>query len=146
MIFLGKRKHGLGQKRGRFDMHRKLARPGPEQITADTDVIADVEQLVELEIVIANCVLADVYLEAFTFLLQCGETRFALGANGHQSTSDSYVNTLRFKLLAREAVVRGANGGDAMGDRVLIRVCGIAQGFDLGQLLLAERIETALKF
>ena len=61
----------------RFDVDGELACAGAEEMAADTDVVAEVEEFVECEGVFAGIVFADVDLEALAALLELREAGFA---------------------------------------------------------------------
>ena len=71
-----------------MDLEGELAGAGAEEVAADADVVAEVEELVEGEGGLADVVLADVDLEALAALLELGEAGFALDADGHEAAGD----------------------------------------------------------
>ena len=80
----------------------ELAGAGAEEVAADADVIAEVEELVEGEGVLADVVFADVDLEALAALLELREAGLALNADGHDASGDRDVDR-----RVRIRVVRG---------------------------------------
>ncbi len=64
VVLLRQGKHGLGEEGDAFRRGRLARRAGAEEIAGDADVVAEVEQLVEVEGVLADGVFADVDLQA----------------------------------------------------------------------------------
>ena len=93
----------LARKVMRLDMDGELAGAGAEEVAGDADVVAQVEQLVELKALLADSVEADVDLQAFAALLQLGEAGFALGADGHDAPGDCDYGPLRVQHFGARA-------------------------------------------
>ncbi len=106
------------------DVDGELAGAGAEEMAADADVVAEVEELVEREGVFADVVLADVDLEALAALLELREAGFALDADGHDASGDGDVDGrgCGFELFGGEGVVGGAQLGDSVGGGVAVGV------------------------
>jgi len=155
VVLVGQGEHGLGedgegaQVVEAADVDGELAGAGAEEVAADADVIAEVEELVEGEGVFADVVLADVDLEALATLLKLGEAGFALDADGHDASGDGDVDGVGFELLCGEGVVGAAQlrDGVAEGVAVGIRRLGVAEagelaeGGDLLELVAALLVE-----
>ena len=77
----------------------ELAGAGAEEVAADADVVAEVEELVEGEDVFADVVFADVDLEALAVLLELREAGFALDADGHDAAGDGDLEVQRARAL-----------------------------------------------
>ena len=88
VILLRQREHGLGEEGDGVDVHGQLAGAGAEEIAGDADVVAEIEQLVELEGLLAHGVEAHVDLQALAALLQLRKAGLALGADRHQASGD----------------------------------------------------------
>ena len=114
VIFLRQREHGLGEKGEPLDMDGELAGAGAEEIAGDADVVAEVEELVEREALLADGVEADVNLQALAALLQRGEARLALGADGHDAAGDGDGCAVGLELFGGGAVPLGADFGDTV--------------------------------
>jgi hypothetical protein len=71
-----------------------------KEVAADADVVAEVEELVERECLLADGVEADVDLEALAALLQGGEAGLALGANGHDAAGDGHGGAVASRASA----------------------------------------------
>ena len=69
-----------------------------EEVSLHADVVADVEQLVELKAFFADVVEPDVNLQALAALLKMREAGLALHANGHDASGDADVDARRFQL------------------------------------------------
>ncbi len=91
----------LARKVELFDVDGELAGAGAEEVAADADVVAEVEELVEGEGVLADVVLADVDLQALAALLELGEAGLALDADGHDASGDADVDWARRLRAAR---------------------------------------------
>ncbi len=106
VVLVGQGEHGLGEEgdagllgRG-GDVDGELAGAGAHEVAADADVVAEVEELVEGEGVLADVVFADVDLEALAVLLELGEAGLALEADGHDASGDGDFFAVGFELLA----------------------------------------------
>ncbi len=157
VVFVGQGEHGLGEEGdggvvadfGYVD--GELAGAGAEEMAADADVVAEVEELVEGEGVFADVVLADVDLEALAALLELREAGLALDADGHDAAGDRDLDGMGrgFELFGGEAVVGGAQLGDGVGGRVAVGVgrfgvaetFGLTEGGDLLELVAALLVE-----
>ncbi len=89
---LRQRQQVFAEKRDLFDVDAEFAGARAKQISADADVVAEVEQLIELESFFADCIFLDVNLEALAALLQVSESGFAHQADGHNASSDADVH------------------------------------------------------
>ena len=81
---LGHGEQRLGEELELLDVHAQLAGARAEQVAFHADDVADIEQLEELEIALADRVLLDVDLQALAVLLQVRESRLAHVAQRHQ--------------------------------------------------------------
>ncbi len=81
-------------------MHRQLARTGAEQVAFHAHDVAQVEQLVELELAFGNGVLLHVDLQARSLLLEMGEAGLAHPAHRVQAPANAHVYAIRLQLLA----------------------------------------------
>ncbi len=99
MPFFGEGKQVLRQERDFFDVHGEFAGAGAEEISADADVVAEVEQLVEFESLFADRVFLHVNLEACPSLLQVGESGLAHQANGHDAPGHAHIDARILQLL-----------------------------------------------
>src|SRR5436190_12454794 len=97
-------------------MDAQLAGPGAEQIPANADVVAEVEQFVELEGVIADRVLLNVNLQTLAVLLQVRETGFAHQANGHDAARHSYVHRRALEFLGGAVAVACEDLGNGVSE------------------------------
>ena len=98
---LRQREHGLGEKGQPLDVDGQLAGAGAEEVAGDADVVAQVEQLVEREALLADGVEADVDLQPLAILLERGEAGLALGADGHDAPGDGDGDAVGFESLGR---------------------------------------------
>ena len=95
-------------------------------MTADADVIAEVEEFIEREGVFAGVVFADVDLKALAALLELRESGFALDADGHDASGDGDVDGRGggLELFGSEGVVGGSQLGDGVSGGVAVGVRG----------------------
>ena len=63
-----------------------------KQVSADADVVAEVEQFVELESLVADGIFLDVDLQPLAALLQVGESGLAHEADRHDASGDADVS------------------------------------------------------
>ncbi len=89
---LRKRQQVLGQERDLVDVNRQFVGLGAEQVSAHADVVADIEQLEQLEALFADRVLLDVELQPLALLLQVDEGGLAHGANGDQAAGHPHIH------------------------------------------------------
>ena len=94
----------FGKKRQRLHVHRQLAGARAEQIAGDADVVAQVEQLVEREALLAHRVQPHINLQPLALLLQRGKAGLALRADGHDAPGDRDRDAVRLKLFAGRLV------------------------------------------
>ncbi len=157
VVLVGQGEHGLGEEGdGRavadfFDMDGEFAGASAEEMAADADVVAQVEELVQRERVFADVVLADVDLEALATLLELRESGFPLNTDRHDAAGDADVDGCwgGFELFGGEGVVGGAELGDGVGGGVAvgIRSFGVGEavrlteGGDLLELVAALLVE-----
>ena len=134
---LGHRQKIFGEEGQLFDVDAELAGAGAEEIALDADVVADVEELVELPQLVADGIFLDVDLELLAGLLKMGEAGFAHEADGDQASGNGDGDALGLELLAGAGGVRGENLGHLVGGIEVVRVGRLTKGFDLLQLLLA---------
>ncbi len=150
VIFFRQREHGLGQKRERLHVHRQLAGAGTKQIAGDSDVVAQIEQLVEREASVADCVEPDVDLQPRALLLQRGESGLALQTDGHDAPGHGYRYALGLKLLAGRLVPLRAHLGQrdrlfVLPGREPVGIGHLPQLFDLFEFLFAKLEEILFK-
>jgi hypothetical protein len=90
----------------------QLAGAGAEEIAAGADVVAEVEEFIEREALLADGVEADVDLEALAVLLESGEAGLALCADGHDAPGNGHGYAVGFESLGRCYAPLGAYMGD----------------------------------
>ena len=159
VIFIGQREHGFRKERNRrlaiagCDVDSEFAGAGAEEMTANADMVAEVEELVEGEGVFADVVFANVDLEALAAPLDLREAGFALDANGHDAAGDRNLGAAPFELFARLRIKLRAQLGDGDGPGVAVGVGGLglaqavlcAQRGDALQLFEALIVQPLLK-
>ena len=98
---LRQRQQVFGEERDFFHMHGEFAGAGAKQISADSDVIAQVEELVKLESLFADRIFLDVDLQPLSILLQVREAGLSHQADGHDAPGDAHVHSRSLQLLGR---------------------------------------------
>ena len=119
-------------------MNREFAGAGAEEVSADADVVAEVEQFVEFESFVADGIFLDVNLQLLAALLQVSESGFAHQANGHDASGHADVDARLFEFFGSLLRVCAQNLLERVGEFVLAAVGGLAQGLDLFQLFAAQ--------
>ena len=126
-------------------MDRQLAGSRAEQITADADVVAQVEQLVERESLLADRVEPHVNLQPRAVLLQRGEAGLALRRMAMMRPATATVIALGLQLLAGRRVPLGAHRGigACVCERELVGIGRLPQLLNLFQLFLRRSKDLA---
>ena len=129
----------------------ELAGAGAHEVAADADVVAEVEELVEVEEVFAYVVFADIDLEALAVLLDLSEAGFALDADGHDAAGDGGFDVHALEVFGGEMLAEGAELGDGGGEGEGVGVLGLVvgergvggagEGGDLVELFAAKLVE-----
>ena len=101
-------------------------------------MVAQVEQLVELETLLSDRVFLDVNLKLLPRLLQMGEPGLAHEADGHDAPGDSHRDARSFQLLAGLVRIGFENLRNGMRELVLAGVGRLAQCFNLLELVAAK--------
>ena len=99
--FFGQRQEVFAEESDLFHVDGEFAGAGAEQVSADADVVAEVEQFVEFESLVADCIFLDVNLQLLAALLQVSESGFAHEANGHDASGDAHVDCATVRVLRR---------------------------------------------
>ena len=145
MILLRQRQHGLGEKRNGLYVQAEFAGAGAEEVPAHSNVIAEVEQLVELEGFLSDRVQTHINLQTLSALLQMREPGLALAANCHESSGDGYGNAVRLKVFGGAFAILLENLRNRMRGDVLIGIGLLPQSGNVAQFFLAKRKEISLK-
>ena len=145
VVLLRQSKHGLGEEGNGLDVHRQLACASAEEIAGHSDVIAEVEEFVQLEGLITHGVLAYVNLQTRAVLLELRESCLALGTDGHDPASYGDADALHFELFGCCAVVCFPKLGNEVRRRIGVGISGLAKSLDLLELFLAESEEVSLE-
>ena len=117
-------------------MHAQLARSGAEQVALDAYDVADVEDLVELEIGVRNLALSHIDLKPLSAGQQVREARLTHAADGLDAPADAHLNA-RFELRGAFRVVLRADVRDGIGEVKAPSVGLESQRFDLADALQA---------
>ena len=145
VILLRQRQHRLGEKRDRLDMNAQLAGPRAKEISGHANVVAQIEQLVELKALLANRILPDINLQPLAILLQMRKAGLALAANRHQPPGYRDIHPLCFESLGGSLAILRPNLRDGVGRNVLVGISLLPEGGNLLQLFLAQRKQPTLK-
>ncbi len=143
--FFRQRQQRLGEELQVLRVHGELAGLGAEQIALDADQVAQVEELVKLEVAFADGVQSHVDLQALATSGQVGKTCLAVRANGHDTARNAHRDLARGEFFGRERGVFPQNLGDRVRNVVLARVGLKAQVDNRLELFLAL-LDQVLKF
>ena len=127
-------------------MDGELAGAGAEEVAGDPDVVAQVEQLVECESLVADGIEANVDLQPLAALLERGKAGLALGADGHDAAGDRDHGPLRVEHFGGDLSELPADLRERVGGDKLVGVGLLAELGNLAQLVFAQREEIALEF
>ena len=108
MPLFGKRQVALGEEHHAAGPDAELAGACPEQVPLDADVIAEIEQLEDLEIQFGQRVLPDVDLEALEAVGQPEKARLAEVANGQDAACRDRLDLVGVEDVGR-AVAESAD-------------------------------------
>ncbi len=132
---LGQGKQVLYQERDLLDVYRQFVGTGAEEIAFHADVIAGVQQLVELKSLFANIVEPDIDLQPLAALLQMGKSSLSLYADGHQASGKADVHARRFEFGSGLGRIFLENLGNVVGGFVAIGIRRLPQRLDLLQFV-----------
>ena len=141
MPLLRQRQQVFGEKRDFFHVHRQFAGARAKQISADSDVVAEIEQLVQLESFFADRVFLDVDLQPLPVLLQVGEPGLAHQPDGHDAPGDAHVDARILQLLGSLLRVLRQNLRNGVSEFVLAGIDLLSQSFNLFQLLPPQFVD-----
>ena len=103
MPLLGQRQQVFAEEGDLLDMDAQFAGAGAEQISADADVVAEVEQFVQLESLVADRIFLDVDLQSLAALLQVGEPGLAHEADRHDASGDADIHARWLRVPRRSS-------------------------------------------
>src|SRR5437899_46623 len=87
-------------------MHAKFAGLGAKEISIHADNVADIQELIQREILLAHCVLANVDLHALAVLQQMCESGLAHASDGYDPARDAHIHAWLELLGSLVAVLR----------------------------------------
>ena len=122
-------------------MHREFAGAGAEEVSADPDVVAEVEQLVKLKSFFTYGIFLHVNLQALSGLLQVREASFAHEADCHDAPGDAHVDAWILQLFSSLLGIGGENVWNRVGEIVLAGVRLLSEGFNLLELVAAQFVD-----
>ena len=111
---LGQRQMALGQKDQAAGPDGQLAGLRAEQVALDADVVAEIEQLEDLEVQLGQRVLADVDLDPMQAVGQRDEVRLAEAADGNDAACGDGLDFLGLERLGRPLAEPGGDLADAV--------------------------------
>ena len=109
-------------------------------------MVAHVQQFIERKALFPHSVQADINLQPLPTLLQRGESRLALGADGHDAPGNGNRHARRLKVLGLRLAPLGAHRGNGVRGRELVGIGRLAQLLDFFQFRLAQIEQIALEF
>ena len=119
---LRQRQVALGEKRQARRPDRQLAGARAEQMSADADVIAEVEQREDLEVALGQGVLAEVRLDALAPVGEDEEVRLAEAADRQDPSRDGRLDLRGLERVGRRLAVRRDEGRHRVGGPEVIRI------------------------
>jgi hypothetical protein len=128
----------LGEKRDLFHVHRQFPGTGTKQVSADSNVVAQIEQFVQLESLFSDCILLDVDLQPLPILLQVREPSLPHQPDGHDAPRDAHVDPRILQLLASLLRVLRQNLRNRVSEFVFAGIDLLSQSFNLFQLLAPQ--------
>ena len=126
-------------------MDAEFAGARAEQISADADVVAEVEQLVEFESLFADGIFLHVNLQLLAALLKVRESGLAHEADRHDASGDADVDARLLEFLGGLCGVLRQDLLGRMGELVLAAVRGLAERLNLFQLLAPQFVNLVVK-
>ncbi len=130
----------FGEKCDVFHVNRQLPGTRTEEIPADTDVIAQIEQLVEFECVVADGIFLDVNLQPLAILLQVGKAGFSHQADRHDPAGDTNRDSRSFQFLPGFRGVFAQNLRNRVGKVVAARIGLLAKSLNLLQFVAPQLV------
>src|SRR5208282_253339 len=121
-------------------MNAEFARARAKQISANSNMIAQVKQLPKFVAGIANRVFLDVDLQPLTILLQVREPGLSHQPYGHDASRNPHRHPRRFQFLRRLPAVLSENLRHGMAVVKLPRISGMPESLNLLQLLAPDFI------
>ncbi len=119
-------------------MDRKLAGSSAKQISADPDVVAEVEQFVQFESFFPHRIFLDVNLQSLAALLEVGKSSLPHQPDRHEPAGNAYVDPRILQLLGSLVRVLRKNLRNGVTEIVLARIRRLTESFDLFQLLAPQ--------
>ena len=121
-------------------MNAEFARARAEQISADSDMIAQVKQLPKFVSRIADRIFLDVDLQPLAVLLQVREAGLAHQPDCHDASRNPHGHARRFQFLRRLPAVLGQNLRHGVAVVKLARIRRMPESLNLLQLLAPDFI------
>ena len=138
MPFFRQRQQVLGEESDFFNVDGKFAGTSAKQISAHADVVAEVQQFVELESLLSDRIFLDVNLQSLAPLLQMREPGLAHETDRHEASGDANIDARTLQLLGGLLGVVRDNLGDRVGEVVFRRIGLLAESLDLFQLFAPQ--------
>ena len=126
-------------------MNAEFAGAGAEQISADPNVVSEVEQPVKFESFFADRIFLHVDLQLLSALLQMREPGFAHQADGHDASGNAYVDSRILQFLGGFSRVLRQNCGDGVSERILGGIGLLPKRFNLLQLLAPQFVNVLVE-
>ncbi len=121
-------------------MDAELARARAKQISANSNVIAQVEQLPQFKAGIADRIFLDVDLQPLAVLLQVREPGLAHQPYRHDASRHPHGHARRFQFLRGLPAILGQNLRHGVAVVVLPRISRMPESLNLFQLLAPDFI------
>ena len=141
MPLFRQRQQVFGEERYLFDVNGKLAGTRAKQISAYADVVAEIEQFVELESFLSDRIFLHVNLQPLSALLQMSKSGLAHQTDRHEASGNAYVHAWTLQLLSRLVGVLRDNLRNRVGEVVLRRISLLPESLDLFQFLAPQFVD-----
>ena len=145
MPFFRKWQQVLGEESYFFDVNGKLSGTSTKQISTYSDVVAEIEQFVELESFFSDCIFLHVDLQPLSTLLQMSEPGLAHQSNRHQASGNAYGHAWTLQLLSCLVGVARDNLRNRVGKVVLRWISLLPESLDLFQFLAPQFVDFLVK-
>ena len=131
MPFLRQRQQIFAEEGDLFDMNRQFAGARAEQISAHPDVVAQIEQFVQFETLLANRIFLHIDLQSLAALLQVGESRLAHQPDRHDPSGNAHIDARWFEFLRGLGRVVAQNLSGRVTEFVFVAIGGLAESLNL---------------
>ncbi len=135
----------FAEERDLLDMNAEFAGAGAEQVSADSDVVAEIEQLVKIESFFADGIFLHINLKPVAALLKVGKSGLTHEANGHEASGDAHVHASLVEFLRSFGCELRKNLFNRMRKVVLAAVRRLPESLNLFQLFAPQFVNLVVE-